>query len=74
MLSYLLPAIRAYFSRQQVIIEDIPVGRILDVGGGGEGIIAQIGGDRVTAVDRLETEIEEARPKAPTANWKVADA
>ncbi|MHA2495693.1 MAG: methyltransferase domain-containing protein [Candidatus Hodarchaeales archaeon] len=74
MLSYLLPAIRAYFSRKRVAIEDIPSGRILDIGGGGEGIIAQIGGDKVTAIDKLESEIEEARPKAPTATWKVEDA
>ncbi|MFW9916143.1 MAG: methyltransferase domain-containing protein [Candidatus Thorarchaeota archaeon] len=74
MSSYLLPAIRAYFSRKPVAIEKIPPGRILDIGGGGEGIIAQIGGDKVTAIDKLESEIEEARPKAPTATWKVEDA
>ncbi len=74
MFSYLLPAIRAYFSRKQVVIESIPSGRVLDIGGGGEGIIAQIGGERITAIDKWESEIEEARPKAPTANWQVADA
>lgn len=74
MLSYLLPAIRAYFSKKHIIIDDIPQGRLLDIGGGGEGIIAQIGGEKVTAIDKLESEIEEARPKAPTANWKLEDA
>ncbi|MFX0091689.1 MAG: class I SAM-dependent methyltransferase [Candidatus Hodarchaeota archaeon] len=59
---------------QKILLTKIPPGRILDVGGGGEGIVAQIGKERVTAVDRLESEIEEARPNAPTATWRVADA
>ncbi|HPR42272.1 MAG TPA: methyltransferase domain-containing protein [Candidatus Methanofastidiosa archaeon] len=37
-----------------------PKGRILDVGGGGEGVIGQLAGDRVIAIDKLRSELEEA--------------
>lgn len=59
---------------QKIVIEDIPEGTILDVGGGGEGIIAQIGKERVTAVDKFQSEIDEAKHKAPEATWVLADA
>ena len=69
------PYLKFIFSRStKITIDSIPDGSILDIGGGGEGIIAQIGNERVTAVDRLQTEIDEAKPNAPTANWKLADA
>ncbi|MFW9996848.1 MAG: class I SAM-dependent methyltransferase [Candidatus Odinarchaeota archaeon] len=61
-------------SEQTIKITAIPDGSVLDVGGGGEGIIAQIGGKRITAVDRLQSEIDEAKPRAPDANWVCADA
>ena len=35
-------------------------GRILDIGGGGEGIIGQYKGNSVIAIDRLKSELEEA--------------
>ncbi|MHA1121674.1 MAG: class I SAM-dependent methyltransferase [Candidatus Heimdallarchaeota archaeon] len=74
-LKYMLSALGAFlFRRQKVVITEIPAGKIIDIGGGGEGIIAQIGADRVTAVDKLESEIKSAQPKAPTATWQVADA
>ncbi len=60
--------------RQQVEIQEIPQGRILDIGGGGEGVIAQVGGDRVVAVDKYSSEIDEARGRAPAGAWVVADA
>ena len=59
--------------KQHVRIKEIPEGRILDIGGGGEGIIAQAGGANVIAVDKLISEIIEAKDKAPCANWMVAD-
>ncbi len=37
-------------------------GRILDIGGGGEGIIGQLKGERVVAIDRRESELKEAPP------------
>lgn len=37
-------------------------GRILDIGGGGEGIIGQLKGERVVAIDRRESELIEAAP------------
>ena len=36
-------------------------GRLLDIGGGGEGIIGRLGGDRVIAIDASHRELEEAR-------------
>ncbi|MHA1954138.1 MAG: class I SAM-dependent methyltransferase [Candidatus Heimdallarchaeaceae archaeon] len=59
---------------QKILIDSIPEGSILDIGGGGEGIIAQIGRERVTAVDKFQREIDEAKHKAPEANWVHADA
>ena len=35
-------------------------GRILDIGGGGEGIIGQLKGEQVVAIDRRESELKEA--------------
>ena len=74
-LRYIFSALRSYlFRKQKIVIEEIPSGKIIDIGGGGEGIIAQIGGENVTAIDKRESEIKEARSKAPTATWRVADA
>lgn len=39
-------------------------GRILDIGGGGEGIIGRIFGEKVVAVDQLKKELEEG-PEGP---------
>ncbi|MCG2786461.1 MAG: methyltransferase domain-containing protein [Anaerolineae bacterium] len=60
--------------QQQVTLSKLPPGRVLDIGGGGEGVIAQVGGCQVVAVDKLVSEIGEARDKAPSANWLAADA
>jgi len=35
-------------------------GRVLDIGGGGEGIIGQVGGEQVVAIDFNKSELEEA--------------
>jgi len=35
-------------------------GKILDIGGGGEGIIGQLKGEQVVAIDRRESELKEA--------------
>lgn len=35
-------------------------GRILDIGGGGEGVIGQLKGDKVVAIDKNKSELEEA--------------
>ena len=60
--------------KQLVVIQEIPSGRVIDIGGGGEGVIAQAGGAGIVAIDRYISEIHEARGKAPTAAWMVADA
>jgi ubiquinone/menaquinone biosynthesis C-methylase UbiE len=62
------------YPRQTVKIQKIPNGTIIDIGGGGEGIIAQIGKEKVTAVDKLQSEIDEGKPNAPEAIWVHADA
>jgi ubiquinone/menaquinone biosynthesis C-methylase UbiE len=59
---------------QKVTLPSLPPGRVLDIGGGGEGVIAQVGGSQVVAVDKLVSEIGEARDKAPDAHWLAADA
>ncbi|MCJ7737930.1 MAG: class I SAM-dependent methyltransferase, partial [Anaerolineae bacterium] len=60
--------------KQRIRIHEIPKGMVIDIGGGGEGVIAQAGGAGVVAVDRHMSEIHEARGKAPECLWVVADA
>ncbi len=51
------------FERQEVIIEDFDAeGYILDIGGGGEGVIGQLKGQQVIAIDISKRELEEAPP------------
>ncbi|MFW9975427.1 MAG: methyltransferase domain-containing protein [Candidatus Thorarchaeota archaeon] len=59
---------------QEIIIDELPPGSIIDIGAGGDGVIAQIGGERITAIDKRQSEIDEAIHKAPDAKWLVADA
>lgn len=59
---------------QRVPIAVVPPGRLLDIGGGGEGVIAQAARTQVIAVDKYVSEIHEAKPKAPDALWTVANA
>lgn len=60
--------------KQHILIQETPSGTVIDIGGGGRGVIAQAGGAGVVAVDRLESEIRGARDKAPGTQWMVADA
>ena len=47
-------------SRQKVIISNIELfGRVLDIGGGGEGVISRHSKDRVVAIDIREDELSE---------------
>jgi ubiquinone/menaquinone biosynthesis C-methylase UbiE len=59
---------------QEIKIPELPQGSIIDIGGGGEGVIGQVGGKQVTAIDLRESEIEEAKSLAPDAKYVVADA
>jgi GNAT superfamily N-acetyltransferase/ubiquinone/menaquinone biosynthesis C-methylase UbiE len=53
------------FDRQLLTVASLPAsGAILDIGGGGEGVIGLIAGQRVVAIDRLKEELEEA-PAGP---------
>lgn len=59
--------------QQHIIINDLPEGRVLDIGGGGEGVLARLCGKRVIAIDKYFSEIREACEKAPEAGWLTAD-
>jgi ubiquinone/menaquinone biosynthesis C-methylase UbiE len=70
-----IPYFRLLFTQaQKITIDTIPNGSVIDIGGGGEGVIAQIGKDKVTVIDKRQEEIDEARSKAPTSKWVLADA
>ena len=70
-----LPYLKLLFTRaEKIIIDTIPNGSIIDIGGGGEGVIAQIGKDNVTVIDKHQGEINEAKSKSPTSKWVCADA
>ena len=50
-----------YLEKQWVVVEDFDApGLILDIGGGGEGIIGILKGDKVVAIDFRKEELEEA--------------
>ena len=60
------------YEKETVVVEDFDaVGHILDIGGGGEGIIGLLKGEQVLAVDIRKGELEEA-PDGPLK--LVADA
>ncbi|MHA2249897.1 MAG: class I SAM-dependent methyltransferase [Candidatus Kariarchaeaceae archaeon] len=44
------------------------IGKILDIGGGGEATISQLEGDRVIAIDLRVEELEEIKNKIPSLN------
>ena len=60
--------------KQHIVIQKVPQGHVIDIGGGGEGVIAQAGGAGIVAIDKYVSEIHEARAKAPDIPWMVADA
>lgn len=59
------PEERIFFDQQEVAVQDFEtLGLILDIGGGGEGIIGRLKGERVVAIDPSRRELEEA-PSGP---------
>jgi SAM-dependent methyltransferase len=59
------PSRICHLEPQEVAVADFPAsGLILDIGGGGEGIIGRSKGDQVIAIDRIKRELEEA-PAGP---------
>jgi len=48
-------------------------GLILDIGGGGEGLVSRIENERVCAIDIRMSEIREAQIHGQSSNWIVAD-
>ena len=48
-------------------------GAILDVGGGGEGVIGRIYGPRVVAIDNRQEELDEAVAAGITEPWALAE-
>jgi tetratricopeptide (TPR) repeat protein len=56
------------FDRQEVTVPDFRAeGYILDIGGGGEGIIGQLKGNQVISIDPYKEELE----NAPSTNLKI---
>ncbi len=54
-----------FFEEQEVIVSDIDApGYILDIGGGGEGVIGRLKGEQVVAIDPNRRELEQA-PAGP---------
>jgi SAM-dependent methyltransferase len=61
--------------RLDVVVPDFPAeGLILDIGGGGEGVIAQVKGKQVVAVDLSRRELEETPPASDPLLKVVMDA
>ncbi|MCK5151943.1 MAG: class I SAM-dependent methyltransferase [Candidatus Thorarchaeota archaeon] len=59
---------------QKIPLERIPGdGLIVDIGGGGEGLVSRIEGTRVCAIDKKMDEIREAMIHNPPSNWFVGD-
>ncbi len=59
---------------QEISLEQIQTeGLILDIGGGGEGLVSRIEGTKVCALDIRMSEIREAQIHGPPANWFVGD-
>ena len=59
---------------QNITLEHIQTeGLILDIGGGGEGLVSRIARSRVCALDIRMSEIREAQIHGPPANWFVGD-
>ena len=56
-----------FFEREEVIIDDFETaGFILDVVGGGEGVIGELKGNRAIAIELSRRELEEGLESAPT--------
>lgn len=47
-------------SRDIVLCKEL-TGRILDIGGGGEGVIGRVYGQQVTAIDQIQAELDEVQ-------------
>jgi ubiquinone/menaquinone biosynthesis C-methylase UbiE len=54
-----------FFDREEIVVEDfVAKGFILDIGGGGEGVIGQMKGSQVVSIDLSKRELEGA-PAGP---------
>lgn len=58
---------------QRIELKKELAGRILDIGGGGEGVIGRLYGQNVTAIDNSQEELDEA-PDTCTKVWMNAAA
>lgn len=57
---------------QEIDLNNINLkGKILDIGGGGEGIIGQLKGDNVVSIDLRKSELEEALESGDTGSLKI---
>ncbi len=61
-----------FTERKELDLTDIKLkGRVLDIGGGGEGTIGQLLGENVVAIDMRESEFEESRESGDTESLKI---
>jgi len=52
-----------FFEREEVVVEDFEAtGFILDIGGGGRGVIGKLKGEQVIAIDPSKRELEGVMP------------
>ena len=59
---------------QDIVLHQISTKElVLDIGGGGEGLVSRIAGNKVCAVDYRISEIREGQIHNPPANWFTAD-
>lgn len=69
-----MPKSRVETSVQKISLQNLNTeGPILDIGGGGEGLVSRIEGERVCALDIRMSEIREAKIHGAPANWLVGD-
>jgi ubiquinone/menaquinone biosynthesis C-methylase UbiE len=60
---------------QHIELQELPSGHfVLDIGGGGEGLVSRIGKHQVCAIDYRMNEIREAQIYDPPSNWFACDA
>ena len=53
----------------RISIDKEMTGEILDIGGGGEGIIGRVYGQQVTAIDNIQEELDEAPSSCKKCSW-----
>jgi hypothetical protein len=64
-----------FFERQEIVVNNIDAsGYILDIGGGGEGVIGRFKGEQVIAIDPNRRELEGAAGRRTWSDARVSRA